>query len=198
VARHVSAPRKRRGLGFPHAKEKPRGLGFPRAKEKPRGLGLPRCHPEAFAGTCCSRAAQGHAAARRHSDVYGADRELDSRSRQRYCSRRRPHVKRIDGTTARACMPRYEHGRCVTRARPDGRGPTVSGANDRARLSRLASGDALPFRGGPPVARADTRATTVRDWPRSERRGDGAAARRARSDRSGSSLEALAEDLPRS
>jgi|SRR5688572_7259682 hypothetical protein len=39
--------------------------------------------------------------------VYAADRELQSRSSQRYCLGQYPGVKRIDGTTARVCMRRY-------------------------------------------------------------------------------------------
>jgi hypothetical protein len=50
--------------------------------------------------------ARGNAAARRHSDRYHSrtvTTQIDDRirSRQRYCSRRDPGVKRIDGTTAR-------------------------------------------------------------------------------------------------
>lgn len=81
--------------------------------------------------------ARGNAAARRHSDRYHSrtvTTRIDDqiRSRQRYCSRRDPGVKRIDGTTARDVRE------CT--ARPNGLlvciGTIVSLVNDAARRSR--------------------------------------------------------------
>jgi hypothetical protein len=84
--------------------------------------------------------------------ITGADRWLQSRSGHRYCSRQRPGVKRIDGTTARGRCAKVRHG-------PAARAPTVSGANGRA---RFVDGDhgAGAFLGAP--GRAQPGRTTTR------------------------------------
>jgi hypothetical protein len=120
--------------------------------------------------------------------VYAADRELQSRSRQRYCSGQYPGVKRIDGTTARACTRRY--GTALHRAGTALRrtGAARRPADDGLRCEPLSDGED-PFSALPGGTRSARRRAPPRVWAgRAPGSAAGACVERrptTRSDRSG-------------